>query len=105
MDQFISLGGRDQGEQVAGPQHHALAQRGVRQAAIDAAEGELDPVKRAALFIRMNDLVVQRPRRHPGRCTARACAAASNKLRAGAQRLGQRHRQSVQDWYREADER
>jgi peptide/nickel transport system substrate-binding protein len=24
-----------------------------------AAEGELDPVKRAALFIRMNDLVIQ----------------------------------------------
>ena len=55
-----------------------------------AAEGELDPVKRAALFIRMNDLacgdqavipVVYRPR----------VAAISSKLRARHQRLGQRH--------------
>ena len=32
-----------------------------------AAETEMDPVKRAAHFIRMNDLVVQSTRRHPAR--------------------------------------
>ncbi len=54
-----------------------------------AAEGELDPVKRAALFIRMNDLacenqavipVVYRPR----------VAAISSKLHGRPERLGQR---------------
>ena len=52
-----------------------------------AAEAEMDPVKRAALFIKMNDMViqnvvvipvVQRPR----------VAAVSNRLRARAERLG-----------------
>ena len=36
-----------------------------------AAQSELDPVKRAALFIKMNDLVDRRPGRHPGRLPAR----------------------------------
>ena len=31
MNQFTFLGGRDQGQQVAGARHHALAQRGLRQ--------------------------------------------------------------------------
>ena len=39
------------------------------------AEGELDPVKRAALFIRMNDLVCSDTGRHPGRQSAATCAA------------------------------
>ena len=55
------VGGRGEGEQVAGPQHHPLAERRVRQAAFKAAQSELDPVKRAALFIAMNDLVVSDP--------------------------------------------
>ncbi len=31
MNQFVLLGGGEQGEQVAGPQHHALEERRVRQ--------------------------------------------------------------------------
>jgi peptide/nickel transport system substrate-binding protein len=50
------LGSRVQGQPVAGPQLPALAQRRLRRA-YKAADGELDPVKRAALYIRMNDLV------------------------------------------------
>ena len=51
-----------------------------------AAEGELDPVKRAALFIRMNDLVVRRPRGHPGGLPAARCRhlAASSRRRSAA---------------------
>ena len=41
--------------------------------AFRAAEGELDPVKRTALFIRMNDMVIGYRIDHPGRgATARA---------------------------------
>ena len=50
---------------MAGPQHQALEQRRVRQA-VQRAQAELDPVKRAALFIKMNDLVCKRQRDHPG---------------------------------------
>ncbi len=64
-----------------------------------AAEGEMDPVKRAALFIKMNDLViqnvvvipvVQRPR----------VAAVSNRLRA-EQSGWDSDFWAVQNWYRE----
>lgn len=64
-----------------------------------AAEIELDPVKRAALLIRMNDLVcksrvvipiVNRPN----------VVGISNKLRASFSAWGDRW--ALQDWYREA---
>jgi peptide/nickel transport system substrate-binding protein len=64
-----------------------------------AAEGEMDPVKRAALFIKMNDLVihnvvvipvVQRPR----------VAAVSNRLRA-EQSGWDSDFWALQNWYRE----
>ena len=44
---------------MAGPQHHALAERRLRQALRRSASTRLDPVKRAALFIQMNDLVIK----------------------------------------------
>ena len=59
MRQFLSSRGREQGEQVAGPQHHPLAERRLRQAATMQCENELDPVKRAAMFIAMNDMVIK----------------------------------------------
>ena len=49
-----------------------------------AAETEMDPVKRAAHFIRMNDLVVQSTRRHPARL-------AELDLRRRQQAEGHRH--------------
>ncbi len=53
-----------------------------------AAEGELDPVKRAAMFIRMNDLVDPEQPHHPGGRTP-----AGERERHGVadlpQRLGQ----------------
>jgi peptide/nickel transport system substrate-binding protein len=61
------VGGRHQGEQMAGPQHHPLAERRLRQAVPPGRRTRLDPVKRAALFIAMNDLVIKERGGHPGR--------------------------------------
>ena len=54
MDQYLSCEDSSKANKWQGSQHRALAQRRVRQA-VPAAEGELDPVKRAAMFIRLND--------------------------------------------------
>ena len=54
-----------------------------------AAEAELDPVKRAALFIKMNELVIQNVVVIPVVFRPRV-AAVSNTLRDGAERLGLR---------------
>jgi peptide/nickel transport system substrate-binding protein len=56
MEQYCSLGDGAEGEQVGQAQHPALEERRVRQGP-PPAQSELDPVKRAALFIRMNDLI------------------------------------------------
>jgi peptide/nickel transport system substrate-binding protein len=68
--------------------------------AFRAAEGELDPVKRAALFIRMNDLVCQNQVVIPVVYRPRV-AAISSKLRADISGwdtdMG-----NLKDWYREA---
>ena len=68
--------------------------------AFRAAEGELDPVKRAALFIRMNDLVCQNQVVIPVVYRPRV-AAISTKLRADISGwdtdMG-----DLKDWYREA---
>ena len=83
------VGGRDQGQQVAGPQYHALAERGIRRAVSTRRENELDPVKRAAMFIKMNDMVVKRRGGHPGRLPAQRVGGGQQAERA-AERLGQR---------------
>ncbi|HUM16997.1 MAG TPA: peptide ABC transporter substrate-binding protein, partial [Candidatus Nitrosotalea sp.] len=64
-----------------------------------AAEGEMDPVKRAALFIRMNDLVIQNAVVVP--VVARpSVAALSNRLRA--ERSGwDSDFWALQNWYHE----
>ena len=101
MHQFISWEVAHQGEQVAGPQHHALDATRSTTSAFKAARGELDPVKRAALFIKMNDLVVSDHGGHPGRLPAArrgdqqqaACAASSG---------WDSDFWNLQDWYREA---
>ena len=63
-------------------------------AAIDAAENEIDPVKRAALYIKCNDLMWQDtvfiPVMH--RLKVEACC---QHAAPGDQRLGQRNRQSA----------
>jgi peptide/nickel transport system substrate-binding protein len=65
-----------------------------------AAEGELDPVKRAALFIKMNELAVGDPAVIPVVYRPRV-AAISSKLRAHISGwdgdLG-----NLKEWYREA---
>ncbi len=67
--------------------------------AFHAAEGELDPVKRAALFIAMNDMVVQEgvviPIVH-----RRQVSAVSDKLRAPLSGWDNTF-WNLQDWYRE----
>ena len=47
-----------------------------------AAETELDPVKRAALFIKMNDLVIQNVVVIPRPAAARGSAVSSKLMRA-----------------------
>ena len=69
-------------------------------AAFRAAEGELDPVKRAALFIAMNDLIVQDPAVIP--IVHRPVAGAmSHKLRATLSGWDNTF-WNLRDWYREA---
>jgi peptide/nickel transport system substrate-binding protein len=63
-----------EGQQVAGPQPHALEQCRVRHA-FKAAQVELDPVKRAAMFIKLNDLVVHDQHRDPAVRPARVRSA------------------------------
>jgi peptide/nickel transport system substrate-binding protein len=68
--------------------------------AFRAAEGELDPVKRAALFIKMNDMVVQDPAVVP--VVYRPMAGAiSHKLRATLSGWDNTF-WNLKDWYREA---
>jgi peptide/nickel transport system substrate-binding protein len=69
-------------------------------AAFRAAEGELDPVKRAALFITMNDLVVQDPVVIPV-VNRPVVAAISHKLRATLSGWDNAF-WNLKDWYREA---
>ncbi|MEO8738813.1 MAG: ABC transporter substrate-binding protein, partial [Casimicrobiaceae bacterium] len=68
--------------------------------ALRAAEVELDPVKRVALFIRMNDLVIQHRAIIP--VASRPRVRASNlKLRV-PESAWDSDFWSLQDWYREA---
>jgi peptide/nickel transport system substrate-binding protein len=68
--------------------------------AFRAAESELDPVKRAALFIKMNDMIVQDPVVIP--VVYRPLAAAiSHKLRATLSGWDNTF-WNLKDWYREA---
>ena len=64
-----------------------------------AAEGELDPVKRAALFIRMNDLAVENQAVIPVVYRPRV-SAVSNKLRAPLSGWDN-DTWNLRDWYRE----
>jgi peptide/nickel transport system substrate-binding protein len=67
--------------------------------AFRAAEGELDPVKRAALFIKMNDMLVQDPTVIP--VVYRPLAAAiSHKLRATLSGWDNTF-WNLKDWYRQ----
>ena len=66
-----------------------------------AAESELDPVKRAALFIRMNDLVIQNVVVIPVVWRPRV-AAISHKLKDAVQSGWDSDFWQLQYWYREA---
>ncbi len=68
--------------------------------AFKAAQGELDPVKRAALFIKMNDLVVGDPGVIPDVYRPRV-SALSRKLRAPLSGWDNDF-WNLKDWYREA---
>jgi peptide/nickel transport system substrate-binding protein len=65
-----------------------------------AAQGELDPIKRAALFIKMNDMVVEDGAVIPV-VNRRWVAAISNKLRATLSGWDNDF-WNLKDWYREA---
>ena len=64
-----------------------------------AAKDELDPVKRAALFVRMNDLVIENSVVIP-LVSAKESAAVSNKLRMTLSGW-ESHLSLLKDWYRE----
>ena len=65
-----------------------------------AAESELDPIKRAAMFMRMNDLVIEARAVVPVAYRPRT-AAVSNKLRTALSGWDN-DLWLLQDWYREA---
>ena len=102
MHQFMLVGGRAEGQQVAGPQHHALAATPSTTSRYNAAETELDPVKRAALFIKMNDMVVNDHVVIPVVYRPRVAAACANELTAPISAAGTTTSGDLQDWYREA---
>ncbi len=87
MRQFLSRRSRHQGEQIAGPQHYRW-QNPEYDKLFHDAEIELDPVKRAALFIAMNDLVIKNVVVIPVVYRTEV-GAVSNKLHAAGERLGQ----------------
>ena len=66
-----------------------------------AAESEMDPVKRAAMFIRMNDLLIQNVVMIPVLWRARA-AAVSGKLRNAEQSPWESDFWNHANWHREA---
>jgi peptide/nickel transport system substrate-binding protein len=66
-----------------------------------AAEVELDPVKRAALFVKMNELVIQNIVVIPV-VLRPAVAAISNQLRGAEQSGWDSNFWSLQNWYKEA---
>src|SRR3989454_4722378 len=66
-----------------------------------AAETELDPVKRAALFIKMNDLVIQNIVVIPV-VLRPAVSAASNHLKGAEQSGWDSNFWNLENWYREA---
>ena len=83
---------------MAGPQHHPLAEQGIRRLH-KAAQTELDPVKRAAMFIKLNDMAINDPVVIPVVARPRVQAMA-NKL---APLSGwDNNTWDLQDWYREA---
>jgi peptide/nickel transport system substrate-binding protein len=65
-----------------------------------SAETEMDPVKRAALFIRMNDLVVKSGILVPMFLRAKA-AAVSNRLRGIQHNAFDVDFWNLPEWYRE----
>ena len=65
-----------------------------------ASETELDPVKRAAMFIAMNDLVIKNVVVIPV-VRAPACAAVANNLHAPLSGWDN-NTYALQDWYRDA---
>jgi peptide/nickel transport system substrate-binding protein len=66
-----------------------------------AAENEMDPVKRAAMFIKMNDLLIQNVVVIPVLWRARV-AAVSSKLRNTEQSPWESDFWNHANWYREA---
>jgi peptide/nickel transport system substrate-binding protein len=99
MDQFVSW-------QIATKENKWQGRNIVRwrseeyDKAYRAAEGELDPVKRAALFMRMNDLTIEARAVIPVVFRPRV-AAVSNKLRAPLSGWDNDF-WLLKDWYREA---
>ena len=83
---------------MAGAKPRALGERGVRQD-LPAAESELDPVKRAAMFIRMNELVIENNVVVPIVARPRV-AAVSRSLRAPMSGWDN-DTWLLKDWYRE----
>jgi peptide/nickel transport system substrate-binding protein len=65
-----------------------------------AAESELDPVKRAALFVKMNDLVIQNVVVVPV-VLRPAVAAMSNRLKGAEQSGWDSNFWNLENWYRE----
>ncbi len=101
MAQFASVGGRHQGEQVAGPQHHALAEPRSTTTAVKAARGASSiPVKRAAMFIKAERPGCADDHRGASRSShGRGTAAISRKLQRPRSAAGTTTPGTCSDWY------
>ena len=80
MDQYVSWEVAQKANKWQGRNVCRWRNDGVRQAPSARRRRELDPVKRAALFIRMNDIVVQRQLIVIPLSTGRACSGGNLKL-------------------------
>ena len=94
-------GGRQQGEQVAGPQHHALAEQGVRRAAPSARRARSTRSSARHCFITMNDLADQRTSWSSRSWRARAWPPWQTTLHAPLSGWDN-NTWALQDWYRDA---
>ena len=89
MRQFLLGGGGDQGEQVAGPQHHALAEQGIRRDPQGAADrARPGQARRAAHQVQRHG--GEQPGRDPGRRPPRR-RRHEQQARGRHQRLGQQY--------------
>ncbi len=94
-------GGREQGQQVRRAATSPAGRTRTTTSCTRQSDKELDPVKRAAMFIAMNDMVIKNVVVIPVVTRPSVVGRGKEPARA-AERLGQQLPTRLQDWYRDA---